>query len=231
MIKAVIFDKDGTLFDFQATWGVWTGQVLEKLFGDTPAVLTAIAHRLKYDLKTGEMGAGSVVIAGTPSDIIEEIRAVVPDLDPDSTLAQLNELASLAPQVEIMPLVQFFQGLREFGVKLAVMTNDAEGPAKAHLSAVLPLLDRVVGSDSGFGAKPDPDPLVAIAAQLGVGASECMMVGDSTHDLIAGRAAGMTCVAVLTGVADEKDLAPFADFVLDDISHIPSLLRTIDVRL
>ena len=49
------------------------------------------------------------------------------------------------------------------------------------------------------------------------------MVGDSTHDLIAGRAAGMQTVGVLTGMA-EAELAPLADAVLPDIGHLPDWL-------
>ena len=50
------------------------------------------------------------------------------------------------------------------------------------------------------------------------------MVGDSPHDLVAGRAAGMTAVAVLTGIATEADLGPLADVVLPDIGHLPGWL-------
>ncbi|EPX85444.1 HAD-superfamily hydrolase, subfamily IA, variant 1 family protein [Salipiger mucosus DSM 16094] len=50
------------------------------------------------------------------------------------------------------------------------------------------------------------------------------MVGDSTHDLIAGRAAGMQCVGVLTGPAAAEDLASQADVVLPDIGHLPGWL-------
>jgi hypothetical protein len=50
------------------------------------------------------------------------------------------------------------------------------------------------------------------------------MIGDSTHDLDCGRAAGMTTVAVLTGLADRDDLAPHADVVLPDIGSLPGWL-------
>ena len=50
------------------------------------------------------------------------------------------------------------------------------------------------------------------------------MVGDSTHDLLAGRAAGMKTAAVLTGMANEGELAPFADVVMQDIGHLPGWL-------
>ena len=51
------------------------------------------------------------------------------------------------------------------------------------------------------------------------------MVGDSAHDLIAGRAAGMRTLAVLTGVAGSDELAPLADAVLADIGAIPGWLE------
>jgi len=51
------------------------------------------------------------------------------------------------------------------------------------------------------------------------------MVGDSLHDLHAGRAAGMQCVAVLTGVAEAAELGPAADIVLPDIGHLAAWLR------
>ena len=50
------------------------------------------------------------------------------------------------------------------------------------------------------------------------------MIGDSTHDLDSGRAAGMVTVAVLTGVASRADLEPHADVVLADIAALPDWL-------
>jgi len=78
----------------------------------------------------------------------------------------------------------------------------------------------VIGSDSGYGAKPDPAPLLALAAKIDVPAAACLMVGDSTHDLIAGHAAGMRTVAVLTGLAMREDLEDLANLVLPDVSHL-----------
>jgi phosphoglycolate phosphatase len=51
------------------------------------------------------------------------------------------------------------------------------------------------------------------------------MVGDSTHDLHAGRGAGMATVAVLTGVAGRAALAPHADVVLNSIAELPEWLN------
>jgi phosphoglycolate phosphatase len=53
------------------------------------------------------------------------------------------------------------------------------------------------------------------------------MVGDSLHDLDAGRAAGMRTVAVLTGIADRAALAPHADVVLGHIGELPDWIAAL----
>ena len=122
-----------------------------------------------------------------------------------------------------MPLLS---RLRAAGLALGVATNDAEHSARSHLAAVgvEPLFDFVAGSDSGHGAKPAPGPLLAFARAARLDPRQVVMVGDSAHDLHAGRAAGMACVAVLTGLATHDDLAPLADAVLPDIGHLPAWL-------
>jgi phosphoglycolate phosphatase len=136
----------------------------------------------------------------------------------------LNEEAETAPQVLVTDLHRLSAELRRIDLGLCVMTNDAEGPARAHLASVqaLELFDLVIGSDSGFGAKPQAAPLLALADKMDIPAAACIMVGDSTHDLRAGRAAGMRTVAVLTGLAEAAELAPLANAVLPDVSHLPA---------
>jgi phosphoglycolate phosphatase len=61
---------------------------------------------------------------------------------------------------------------------------------------------------------------------MDVSASNCVMVGDSPHDLIAGRLANMRTVAVLTGLGERKDLATLADTVLPDISYLANWISS-----
>ena len=72
--------------------------------------------------------------------------------------------------------------------------------------------------------------LTAFCALTGIPPAACAMIGDSTHDLDSGRAAGMTTIAVLTGLATRADLEPHADVVLDDISALPDWLGTLTGR-
>ena len=119
--------------------------------------------------------------------------------------------------------------LRARGLRLGVATNDAEIPARAHLDAagVTDRFDFIAGSDSGHGGKPAPGQLLAFCATVGLPPSDVIMVGDSLHDLHAGRAAGMRSIAVLTGMATEADLAPHATTVLPDIGALPGWLDTL----
>ncbi|MGL4280729.1 MAG: HAD family hydrolase, partial [Albidovulum sp.] len=127
------------------------------------------------------------------------------------------------PAVDLPPLYRSF---RARGLKIGLVTNDAELPARLHLdrAQVAEYFDFIAGFDSGHGAKPDPGPLLAFARAEGLDPARVVMVGDSRHDLQSGRAAGMSVVAVLTGVAGRADLAPYADAVLPDIGHLPDWL-------
>ena len=115
------------------------------------------------------------------------------------------------------------------GLRLGVMTNDTEFGAKAHLSAagVDHLFDFIAGFDSGWGPKPNPAPLLAFAEKTGLTPHRVAMVGDSTHDLIAGRNAGMQTVGVLTGMADHATLSPYADMVLPNIGALRAWVNTV----
>ncbi|WP_342071804.1 HAD family hydrolase [Yoonia algicola] len=84
----------------------------------------------------------------------------------------------------------------------------------------------MAGYDSGHGGKPAPGQLLAFCAETGLDADHCVMVGDSTHDLRAGRAAGMRTIGVLTGPAPREELLPLADVVLPSIGDIPGWLHS-----
>ena len=225
-IKGIIFDKDGTLFDFAATWNRWAAEVIRDLSEGNPDVARAMAGAVRFDPSAQAFLPDSPVIAGTAREAAELLASALPDPDVDAIEALLNTRAALAPLVPTVPLDPFLTGLGARGLRLGVMTNDTEATAHAHLAAVNATahFDFIAGFDSGHGAKPSPDPLLAFAHVTGLVPHTVVMVGDSTHDLIAGRAAGMRTLGVLTGVAGAAELAPFADAVLPDIGHIPAWL-------
>lgn len=225
-IRGVVFDKDGTLFDFNATWGAWARDVLVAETAQTPEQLAPLAEALGYDLEAGLFRKGSLVIASTVAEIAEAALPYVTETSTQALIDRFNAAAIHAPQVPATDLVAFVGRLKGAGLKLGVATNDGEAPARAHLrdAGVEARFDFIAGSDSGFGGKPAPGQLHGFCAAVGVPSEACAMVGDSTHDLHAGRAAGMVTVAVLTGVAEQADLAPHADVVLPSVADLPEWL-------
>ena len=225
-LDALLFDKDGTLFDFAATWNGWTGELIRFLCKGDAALTQTLADRLSYDLETGEIRPDSMVIAASNELIARAIAEVVPGWSEDQVALHLAESAAEAPLAPAADLHKMIEELTARGVVLGVMTNDAELSARAQLSAagVLEGFAFVAGFDSGYGAKPDPDPLLAFCKAVGVDPARAAMVGDSEHDLVAGRAAGMRTLAVLTGMAGAEELEPHADAVLPNVGHIPAWL-------
>ena len=218
-IRGLLFDKDGTLFDFMATWGQWTASLLDDLAAGSADLAGTLGQAVGYDRARGVFAPDSPVIAHTPAEIADALLPHLPGSSPMALVARMNALSAAADQVEAVPLVPLFRQFREMGLKIGLVTNDSEEPARAHLTraGVTALFDYIAGSDSGHGAKPAPGPLLAFATRFGLEPAQVLMVGDSRHDLHAARAAGMQAVAVLTGIGTAEALAPEADVVLADI--------------
>jgi len=226
VIKGLVFDKDGTLFDFNATWGAWAKGMLQAELGHDPAQMAALAQVLGFDLTTSEFHPSSTVIAGTGGEVIDLMLPFIPNTSHADLTDRMNFAVANAPQVEAVPLLPFMQTLKSAGLAIGVATNDAEAPAQAHLAkaGIIAHLDFIAGFDSGHGGKPAPGQLLAFCAATGLAPHDCAMVGDSLHDLHAGRAAGMTTIGVLTGPAPASELSPYADVVLPNIGGIPGWL-------
>lgn len=223
-IRAILFDKDGTLFDFQATWGAWARRLIAELAEGQPKTAQALADAMDYDVENGRFRPGSAVIASTGREVAELLAPALPGRDVDALEAWIAVAAAEAPLAEAVPLRALLEELRRHGYRLGVATNDFESVARRHVAPLADLIDFVAGFDSGHGGKPAPRMLLAFARSCDLAPDQVLMVGDSRHDLIAGRAAGMATLGVLTGVALAEDLAPLADLVRPDIGHLPQIL-------
>jgi len=225
-VDGILFDKDGTLFDFGATWNTWAAGMIRDFAGPDEAMALRIAGELDFDLAAETFLPQSAIIAGTNREAAEAVARAVPGQDVGEIENRLMYAAADAPLVPAVALGPFLDGLAGHGLHLGVMTNDTEYAARAHLAeaGVVEKFHFIAGFDSGFGAKPAPGPLLAFADAVQIDPGRVAMVGDSTHDLIAGRAAGMQTIAVLTGVAEAEELAPHADVVFPDIGHIVAWL-------
>jgi len=228
-IKGILFDKDGTLLDFERTYAPGTVDVIANLSGGEPVLSLVLSEAVDFDLGTQKFRPGSVIIAGTGRLIAEAWHPHLPHWRIDDLAVEVDRLYSdyseiyVAPFEEMAPALEKLQAL---GIHLGVATNDAEASAIRHIRKIgqAERFTFIAGYDSGHGAKPGPGMVEAFARHIGAAPGELMMVGDSLHDLHAGRTAGALAIAMTTGLAAASELAPDADHVLDSLSDLSDLV-------
>lgn len=230
MIRAILFDKDGTLFDFEATFAPATADVVKSLSAGDPDAAGEMARLAGFDLARQRFLPSSVVVAGTAADLAQLWSGVLGQTGITPLAARIDGLYEQFTRHHLT-LFPFADGilaeLAASGLVLGVATNDAEAGARAHLEAagIARHFSFVCGYDSGHGAKPGPGMVLAFARHCGVPPGEVMMVGDSTHDMVAGRSAGAVTTAVLSGLAGAEAFDGTADAICNDIGQLPQLLR------
>lgn len=229
-IRGVLFDKDGTLFDFHASWAAMTEAMLDSLAPDAEA-WGQMARAAGYRPEEGRFMPGSVIVSEPTSVLAGLWSRWRPDLGAERIERIANEAAgesapgALRPAVADLPALLMVLANR--GLVLGVATHDEEDAARRQLASVgaLDAFAFVAGYDSGHGAKPGPGMLRAFGRATGLEPAAIAMVGDSRHDLQMVPAAGAAlAIGVLTGPAGQADLAPHADYILPSIAELPGLL-------
>jgi phosphoglycolate phosphatase len=228
-IRAILFDKDGTLVDFQRTWGPATHAVIAHFANGDQAIYDRLALVSGFIAAERCFLAGSPLVAGATPEY-GSLWAQVLDRPATAELfAELDRLFFVAGLEHLTPIGEpsaVLGVLRRRGHRLGIITNDAEANARAQAArlGIDDLLDFIAGYDSGFGAKPDAGPVLAFARTVGAEPRELAVVGDAVHDLLAARTAGAVAIAVRTGPTPSDLLAPHADVVLDSIADLPAWL-------
>jgi phosphoglycolate phosphatase len=230
--RGILFDKDGTLLDFEATWApLFRALTLELAEGD-PAAASNLLLAGGMDPLTGRIQAGSVLGAGHTDDLV---RLWFPSLTgaPREAMAARIDARFHAhgerSSVAVPDLLATLAILDRAGYAMGVATNDGTEAARAAIRCVAAgrFLPHVLGYDSVARPKPAADMVHAFAERIGVAPGEVVVVGDNLHDIAMARAAGAgAAIGVLTGNSSRDHLASRADAVLESIADLPDWLAT-----
>lgn len=230
-ILGVLFDKDGTFVDFDATYGPATHAVIHRLANGDMRIMQRQADALQFLLETQRFLPASPLIAGSTLDYGAPWAKALGRTDLAALAAQIDALLAEAALSALTPLgdpARLMPNLRAAGFRLGVATNDSEASARRQIEA-LGLQEEfvfVAGYDSGHSQKPAPGMALAFARHIEASPAQIAMVGDSVHDLCCARAAGAKAVGVLTGPANAEQLAPYADALLKSIAELPAWLAS-----
>ncbi len=228
-ISAILFDKDGTLLDFDATFGPAGWHILNDLAGGDAGLLAALAEIAGYDLAARRFAHDAPFVAD-PTEVYGPAWAQT--LDRPANTAFFEQIDQLTAQYALANLTVFqdvadtLDHLAGCGLPLGIATNDVEAVARDQISILgfSGYFTFIVGCDSGHGAKPGPGMVHAFAAHTGIPPAEIAMVGDSLRDLQTARAAGAVAIAVTTGLAAAEMLAPHADHVIGRLGDLDRII-------
>jgi len=232
----VVFDKDGTLIDFQMMWGSWTEQFAWRLeMASKQPLREALFDALGYDYIRRRVHSGGALCC-TPmrnlrtlgENVLKESALKLSQKEAEdmvTSIWQMPDPVSTARPLADLP--RLFASLRAMNMKIAVCTTDDHGAAVNTLKAlnVDHLVDVVVGGDDPIPPKPSPEQLYHICFKCGVSPHDTIMVGDTSTDMKLGLAAGAgLSVGVLDGASSIPDLAQYADVLIPSVSKLPKIV-------
>jgi phosphoglycolate phosphatase len=198
-IRLILFDLDGTLVDSVGDLAWCGNEMLRRL-----------------DMPRHDEGAARRWVGNGLERFVKRVLTAELDAEPEAQLYQqgleiFRELyaAHVSDRSKLYPgVIEALQNFSRCDLKLACVTNKPE-PFTSRLIAEMGLdvfFDLVVAGDTMARKKPDPMPLHYAADHFGIEYDRCLMVGDSSNDVLAARAAGFAIACVPYGYNHGRDI-------------------------
>jgi phosphoglycolate phosphatase len=214
-IHAAIIDLDGTMVDTLGDFAVALNRMLEQL--SLPLIEPSAIERM--------VGKGSEHLIRS---VLAHVGAAPSQYDAAWEAYQKHYLAINGHYSTVYPgVAEGLAALRGAGLKLACLTNKPTNFARPLLEAkgLAPFFDVVFGGDRFERKKPDPLPLLKTCEALGSGPARTLVVGDSSNDALAARAAGCPVVLVTYGYNHGEPVRSVdADGYADSIAEAASMI-------
>ena len=209
--RAVLFDLDGTLID------------------STRLIIESYHHTMH--VHRGRTLAESEWIKGLGTPLRVQFRRFTDDPEEVQRMIATYREWNLAHHDEMVRAfpgaVEAVRALKAAGVKVGIVTSKNRHGVRIGLDhcGFDALFDTVITSDDLEASKPDPAPVIAALAALGEHADAALFVGDSPHDIAAGRDAGTSTAACLWGPFERAALeVERPDIFLGDFAELPRLV-------
>ena len=235
--KAIIFDKDGTLIDFDAFWLTITENALDIIQNklereDIPrdAFLTSLG------VVDGVTSIEGVLCHGTYKQMFEKIHSVLTAHGCDISFEALSNIAMGAYEISADKgivkgtcenIKEFLSGLKQKGLILAVVTTDNPTITDKCLNSleIRELFDEIYTDDGKTPIKPDPYCIDEICNKYNLGKDEIVMVGDTFTDVNFAKNGGISVICVAKSDINREILSREVNIIVPDISYITEHLN------
>lgn len=228
--QAIIFDKDGTLIDFDFMWGTWTLQLADRLQAVTQLdARQALCSSYGYDIARRKILPDGKLTC-TPMwrlrKMMIEVAQTLGLSEPQASEAVDEAWFVPDPVTLAKPFTdvhKLFTNIQKRGIQIAIATTDDRHATEAmvHAFGISQLINTTVCADDGIKAKPAPDMVTTICARLDVEPSKAIVIGDTVADMQMARSAGAGYViGVLSGVGLLEHLTPLADILIDTVDTL-----------
>jgi len=243
----VIFDKDGTLIDFDFMWASW----VEKLSKDMAMLCrkrkislvnesldAKLFPLLGYDSEKRTVVSGGMLcctpmhkIRGAVKQMLEVEYSIAGDIAEEILKQTYGTPTPDTSNVKTLgDLREAFTELKEkHKLKIGVCTTDDHEPTTDMLKmqGVADLVDVVIGGDDKHAApKPSPEQIQYLCKQVEVDPKDVIMIGDTNTDMQMGKAAGVFLnIGIMHGASSVKDLEVNADVLVPSFEKMMCLMR------
>lgn len=212
-IKALCFDVDGTLSDTDDYYAQKVAKILPRFLFPDPL---HTARRLIMWIES----PGNALLGLADALGIDDEMVVLIDWINHHRKSQLKKYL-------IVPGVEEMLRLLHGRYPMAVVSARDEKSTMRFLTQfdLSRYFEVIVTGQTTPHTKPYPDPILFAAQKMGVQPHECLMIGDTTVDMRAGKTAGAQTLGVLCGFGEEEELRKLgADHILDSTSEVAGLL-------
>lgn len=215
LIKAVLFDLDGTLID------------------TNNLIIQSFKHTYKKHLNEDVPESEILMYFGEP--LLDTLARY--DKDNAHILIQTyrayNEAIHDELTKEIAGVKETLRELKALGIKLGVVTSKRGELAERGLKLfnLQDFMEVIVTPEHTAKHKPDAEPVLKACELLKIQPEEALMVGDSHFDILCGNNAGAkTCLVKYTALPVEKIMIHNPDFAVDEIKDILEIVRKENFR-
>jgi len=216
-IKLILFDLDGTLVDSVPDLAWCGNEMLRRL-----------------ELPSRDLDSARAWVGNGVERFVKRFLSGDMDAEPDEDLYIAGfdlfnrlYLDNVSQRSQVYPgVIETLRQLAGTDLRLACVTNKPE-PFTSDLIAAMGLdsfFELVVAGNTTARKKPDPMPLHYAADHFGLDYAECMMVGDSSNDVSAARAAGFAIVCVPYGYNHGISISESSpDLIVDNLKELAAL--------